>query len=128
MQNRPTAAELTGAVATFLEQDVMPGLNGALRFQCRVAVNALRIVERELELAPGLNAEERSRLVRLLGTTGNLDDLNRELCRRVRDGVLSIDDPDLLAHLKQTIMGKASIDNPRYSGYRDALIGGEKSA
>ena len=125
MQNRPTAAELTGTVATFVENDVMPNLSGALSFQCRVALNALRIIERELELAPGLNSEELARLEQLLGKTGDLDDLNRELCERVRDGVLSIDDPDLLAHLKQTIMAKASIDNPRYSGYRDALKAAE---
>lgn len=124
MQNRPTAAELIGAVATFVEKDVMPGMGGALGFQCRVAVNALRIIERELELAPDLRAEEVSGLTKLLGDTGDLDELNLELCRRIRDGDISIDDPDLLAHLKQTTLGKASIDNPRYSGYRDATKGG----
>jgi len=121
MQNRPTSAELIGAVATFVEQDVMPNLDGAIRFQCRVALNALRIIERELELSPALEAEEITRLNDLLGKDGPLDELNRDLCQRIRDGDFSFDDVDLLGHLKQTTIGKASIDNPRYSGYLDAL-------
>lgn len=124
MQNRPTAAELIGAVATFLESDVMPGLQGAVRFQCRVSVNALRIVERELDQVPGLDAAEVTRLTELLGATGDIEELNLALCQRIQDGDIAIDDPDLLAHLKQTTLGKASIDNPRYSGYRDAIKGG----
>ena len=121
MQNRPTAIELIGAIATFVEQDVMTKLEGSLGFKCRVAVNALRIIERELDLSPGLDASEAARLTELLGTYGPLDELNRDLCQRIRDGEISIDDPDLLDHLKQTTIGKASIDNPRYSGYLDAL-------
>ncbi len=121
MQNRPTAAELVGAVATFVEKDVMPTVKGALGFQCRVAVNALRIIERELNLAPDLNADELSRLTAMLGASGDLDELNRLLCQRIQDDDIAIDDPDLRDHLKQTTLGKASIDNSRYSGYRDAL-------
>ncbi len=119
MQNRPTANELIGAVATFVEQNVMPELEGALNFQCRIALNALRIIERELELSPGLEADEMGRLMQLLGTEGDLEDLNRNLSQRIRKGEVAIDDPDLLDHLKQTTMGKASIDNPLYSGYQD---------
>lgn len=120
MQNRPTAAELIGAVATFVEQDVMPNLEGGLNFRCRVATNALRIIERELELAPDLDEAELKRLIELLGADGPLTDLNLELSERIRSGTISIDDPGLLDHLKRTTLGKASIDNPRYSGYRDA--------
>lgn len=121
MQNRPTAAELIDAVATFVEKDVMPSLDGALSFQCRVALNALRIIGRELDLTPELNTEEHNRLIALLGQDAPLDALNRELCQRVRDGAIKINDPELIAHLKRTTLGKASVDNPRYSGYRDAL-------
>jgi len=53
---KPTAAELVGAVAEFLETDVRAvtgpdgGLSdaGALNFHTRAAANGLRIVEREL--------------------------------------------------------------------------------
>ena len=45
---RPTAAELIGAVAEFLETDVRESTAGQVNFHARVAANALRIVEREL--------------------------------------------------------------------------------
>ena len=45
---RPTAAELIGAVAEFLETDVRDSTAGQVNFHARVAANALRMVEREL--------------------------------------------------------------------------------
>ena len=45
---RPTAAELIAAVAEFLETDVRESTAGQVNFHSRVAVNALRMVEREL--------------------------------------------------------------------------------
>ena len=45
---RPTAAELVAAVAEFLETDVRGATTGQVNFHARVAVNALRMVEREL--------------------------------------------------------------------------------
>ncbi|BBY28845.1 DUF6285 domain-containing protein [Mycolicibacterium sediminis] len=45
---RPTAAELIAAVAEFLDTDVREATSGAVNFHARVAVNALRTVEREL--------------------------------------------------------------------------------
>ncbi len=47
---RPTAAELVAAVAEFLDSQVRDGetVAASVRFQARVAANALRMVEREL--------------------------------------------------------------------------------
>ncbi len=45
---RPTTAELVAAVAEFLETDVRESTTGQVNFHSRVAVNALRMVEREL--------------------------------------------------------------------------------
>ncbi len=47
---RPTAAELVAAVAEFLETDVREATAGPVNFHARVAANALRIVERELQV------------------------------------------------------------------------------
>ncbi len=126
-QNRPTAAELIDAVATFLETDMTSAVTGEIGFRCRVAGNALRIVQRELTLRPPLDAEEQTRLVELLGMNGTLDQLNRELSNRILSGDIAIEDPSLLRHLKQTIMAKASIDNPKYSGYLQAIETGESN-
>jgi hypothetical protein len=48
MQDRPTREELIDAVRDFLETDVVPALEGTLKFHARVAANVLGIVGREL--------------------------------------------------------------------------------
>ena len=52
----PRADELIDAVARFIETVAAPQLSGHAAFHARVAVNALRIVERELRLAPQADA------------------------------------------------------------------------
>jgi hypothetical protein len=49
LHGRPTAAELVAAVAEFLENDVRNATTGQVNFHSRVAANALRMVERELQ-------------------------------------------------------------------------------
>jgi hypothetical protein len=96
-------------------------LQGHAAFHARVAANALDIVKRELEVAPAANTEETSRLQSLLGMEGLLEDLNRELCRRIEAGEVGLDTPGLKDHLWRTTLTKLSIDQPNYSGYRRAL-------
>jgi hypothetical protein len=50
-----------------------------------------------------------------------LIELNRELCRRIRDGVISLDSPGLAEHLTLTTRDKVAIDQPSYSGLRRLL-------
>ncbi len=121
MYDPPTTAELVTAVREFLEEHAMPNLEGRNAFHARVAANALAIVARQLELGPGAEEEERARLRALLGTEGSLDELNRELCRRIRSGDLALDEPGLIAHLRTTTLDKVAVDQPKYSGYRRAL-------
>jgi len=118
MQNKPSAAELVGAVRSFLEQDAMPRLEGRAAFHARVAVNALAIVERELDAGPLAAAEEHARLRQLLGRDGSLDELSRELARRIRTRELEPSDAALRTHLWETTLAKVGIDQPRYSRYR----------
>lgn len=49
LYGRPTAAELVSAVADFLDGDVRDATTGQVNFHARVAANALRMVQRELE-------------------------------------------------------------------------------
>ena len=99
----------------------MPQLQGHAAFHARVAANALDIVKRELDVAPTANAEEASRLAALLGMEASLEELNRELCRRIEAGEVGLDTPGLKDHLWRTTLTKLSIDQPNYSGYRRAL-------
>lgn len=121
MQDPPAAAELAAAVRQFLKDEAAPALEGRLAFMMRVAVNALGVVERELRLGPAADAEERARLRELLARDGTVDELNRELCRRIRAGEIDEREAALMAHLRATALAKLAIDQPTYSGYLAAL-------
>ena len=112
--SRPPAADLVDVVREFLEREILPALDGDRWFHCRVAINLLAMVQRELALAPGLDAEERGRLVELLGEEGSLDALNRELARRIREGTVDQDRDDLIDHLRRTMADALRINNPKW--------------
>jgi hypothetical protein len=116
MQDRPTATELVAAVRDFLEQDVMPAVDGRVAFHTRVAVNALGMVERELELGPDAQRQEHERAVAVLGHDGATRDLEAELARAIRAGERTIDDADVVAHVRATVRDKLRIANPKYLG------------
>ena len=116
-QDRPTAAELLGAIADFLREEATPALDRTeprLGFQMRVAVNSLAILEREVRLGPAADAREHERLVGLLGREATLGELNRELAHQLRIGERDENDPALMAHLEATIADKIAIANPKW--------------
>ena len=118
MMDQPSMRELVEAVRDFLEQKAMPELKGHTAFHARVAANALSIVVRELEQGPQSVKAELTRLQKLLSHDGTLEDLNRELCQRIRDGAFTLDTPGLAEHLTITTREKVAIDQPNYSGLR----------
>lgn len=117
----PTTAELLGSVRDFLRDDLRPALHGRDAFLARVAANSLDIVARDAALGPASRAAERDRLTALLGRDGALRDLRAALVMRLRDEATPLDDPRLAAHLRQTVVDRVAIDQPRYAGYRTAL-------
>jgi len=110
----PGMSDLLDTVREFMERDLLPAASGDLRFQCRVAINVLGIIMRELELAPAQHEAERQRLALLLGHEGSIDELNRELARRMREGTMRDDTPGLLDHLRATSVEALRIDNPKW--------------
>lgn len=114
--------ELVEAVRSFLETKAVPELKGHTAFHARVAANALGIVARELAQGPSSADAETQRLEALLGRKGTLEELNRELCRRIRTGMLDIASVPLEQHLELTTLDKVAIDQPNYSGLK--LAGG----
>ncbi len=129
MQDRPTAVELLTSVREFIEQDVMPGLEGRKRFHALVSANVLAIVARELAGEETMLVAEWGRLRELLHSDdaepSRLDDLKagvdaltRRLCDRIRAG-----DADagpfgdaVRAHVRATVVDKLRIANPKYLG------------
>jgi len=116
--DQPSMRELVEAVRDFIEQKAMPELKGHTAFHARVAANALSIVARELESGPQSADGERTRLKALLGQDGTLEELNRELCRRIRSGAFGLETPGLADHLAVTAREKVRIDQPGYSGLK----------
>ncbi len=88
MMDQPSIRELVEAVREFLETRAMPELKGHTAFHARVAANALGIVARQLQSGAAADDEEKKRLATLLGHEGTLEELNRELCKRIRDGAI----------------------------------------
>lgn len=117
MMDQPSAAEIVTAVREFIDKHAMPQLSGRTAFHARVASNALAIVLRELQQGPAAAAKETESLERLLGQAGTLEELNRELCKRIRAGQIDPLDPALRAHLISTTLAKVEIDQPSYSGF-----------
>jgi hypothetical protein len=95
MSERPTAQELTEAIAEFLGGEILPTLTDhRLRFRTLVAMNALGIVHRELDELPAEDDSER-----------------RALARRIRDGEVT---PATLAEVKADVEIRLRIASPRY--------------
>jgi hypothetical protein len=117
--DRPTAAELVDAVTEFLERDLQPALEGRLAFHTRVAVNALRIVRREMDLGPELDTIRRTGLRALLGDGVAADasarELELELVRQIRSGALDERRPELMAYLRATLRLQLDIVHPGYA-------------
>jgi Domain of unknown function (DUF6285) len=116
LQDRPTAVELLEAVREFLGQDVMPAVEGRVRFHTRVAVNVLGMLERELRLGPELVAAERARLGALLGHDADPAALMAELAGRIRDGSLDDRRDDVVAAVRDSVRAKLLVSNPDYTG------------
>lgn len=93
----------------------------ASKFTLRLLTAARELVQRATALSPASDAAERERLVTLLREEGDLDHLNRMLCARIRDGLLTLNAPGLAPHLRATTMEKLAIDQPAYTAYARAL-------
>lgn len=111
----PAAAELIDAVAGFLEEHLLPTLEGSKRFNTRVSINALRIALRELG-APASDSVARE-LRQLLGSTGeeSLESLLLSIAGQIRSKTLDENDPKLLAVLRAHTLDRLAVDNPKYA-------------
>lgn len=113
-RSMPDAPTLLGAAVKYLEEELMPTLTGYHRFKTRVTINALGIVRREAELRAAQAEAELRRLTTILGHGGELEALSAELAQRIRDGAISVDDPAMRAHVRQSLGDALAINNPKW--------------
>ena len=104
----PSVAQLVEAVREFLEADVMAATDGRVQFHTRVAVNALRMVERELDLGAA-QAEAHAADLARLGVADEAD-----LAVAIREGRLDDRGDEVVEVLRRTVRAKLEVANPRY--------------
>jgi hypothetical protein len=117
----PRTDELLVSVRDFLRNDVMDETTGRANFLSRVAANSLDIVLRESSLGPLHQTLELDRLRALFESDEGLDVLKRRLVTALRDKQISLDNEALQNHLRQTVVNQVAIDQPKYSGLKNAL-------
>jgi hypothetical protein len=113
-QSLPDAPTLLDAAVKYLEEELLPSLDGYHRFKTRVTANVLNTIRRELELRGKQAAAERARLAAILGHDGDVDALSLELSERIRLGAIDLNDPALRAHLRQSVADALAINNPKW--------------
>tara|TARA_Y100001954_G_scaffold21614_1_gene19792 strand:- start:1656 stop:2441 length:786 start_codon:yes stop_codon:yes gene_type:complete len=122
----PRLDELLSSVRDFLHGEVMSATSGRTNFLARVAGNSLDIVDRELAIGPELRRREEVQLSALLQRSGSTDDLRWWLVEALRDGSMSLDREDLHQYLRDSVVNQVSIDQPKYSGFRFAVMNAEQ--
>ncbi len=109
LHGRPTAQELVQAVRELLEGSVLTDGAPAGAYQVRVAVNALKVVERELAAGGEDVRRHRERLAQL----GFADDV--ELARALRRGEVQAERmPAVRAAVLASVEDKLQVANPKH--------------
>ena len=113
MITHPKTEELAEAVAAWIDQ-IRPSLDPRNAFLARVAANAMATIRRELTQGAEAEAAAVAAMAGVLGKTGAYDELNVELCTRIRSGELTVETPGLLPALRIMAADQLAIDQPSY--------------
>ena len=108
-------------IILYIDDEIIPILNGYQRFYAFVAKNSLKIALRQMQLIDNYDELEKIRLNKILNFDGDLEFLNKELCKKIKNKEIERNDPKLKDHLIRSTMAKLSVDQPNYSGYLKAL-------
>lgn len=112
MYDEPAAPELLDAVADLLRAEIVPHLDGALRYQARIAASLVALVARELRAGSAAAAAEHESLRALLGQDGEVNRLRAVLAQRIADRSIRFDDPAVSNHLRNVVRAKLAVDRP----------------
>lgn len=113
MITHPRTEELAESVRLWIDE-IRPTLDPRNAFLARVAANAMATIARELTQGPAAHAEAAARMSEVLGRSGSYDELNAELCERIRAGELTVESPGLLLALQVMAKNQLAIDQPSY--------------
>lgn len=113
MITHPRTDELAESVRLWIDE-IRPTLDPRNAFLARVAANAMATIARELTQGPAAEREAVARMGEVLGREGTYDELNSELCARIRAGELTTESPGLLLALQVMAKNQLAIDQPSY--------------
>lgn len=113
MITHPRTDELAESVRLWIDE-IRPTLDPRNAFLARVAANAMSTIARELAQGPAAEAEAVARMGEVLGHSGTYEELNAELCERIRAGDLTTGSPGLLLALQVMAKNQLAIDQPSY--------------
>jgi uncharacterized protein YlxW (UPF0749 family) len=135
MQDAPTKETLLLALAKFIMTDVRPAVSDSrLSFRLLIAANLAGIVAQECAGEDEQNRAEIARLAALFPELAELQkevppraaqvramaDGNAKLAKDIAAGALDVTPGGpTFAHVKQTLIEKLQIDNPRFDARRD---------
>jgi hypothetical protein len=118
LHDDPSPLEIIAEVRGFLATELLPSTEGRVRYMVMVAVNALKIAERQLKLGPQQELDHQSRL-KSLGVESD-----RQLAEMIRDGDLRVPRSQILDTVFLDVLDKISVVNP---GYLESGIDDETS-
>jgi len=115
----PTAQEISypevmASLRDWALSQVTSGAGGHTAFEARVANNALGIASRALQLGPGFEARQSSRLA-AMGVGADA------LCQSLRDDFSACEDKQTWDHLRLLTLERLVIDQPKYAGLAVAM-------
>lgn len=112
--SQPDALVLFAVAIDALEETVYPTLAGAERYHARVAINALRIVQREFSLKPSFDREETAELQALRDAGGGAPTTMDMLTAQIEAGVQPLENPALIEFLSRCVQRSLTVNNPRW--------------
>ena len=125
MQDRPTAAELLATITDYLDGEVLPNVEGTLRYHTLVAANLARILAAGGRRLSGGGRRRAGGAGRAAGRgpgrrrpASDLAALNAELARRLRQGEGDVDfERRCWEVLLSATAAKLAINKPGYDSY-----------
>ena len=111
----PDGKGLVRAISAFLQQGAASERSSYRRFQSKVAIHLLRILEREVAERPKIDAAQLERLRRILDTSdSDLEEIDRRLAEALRSGEIDWHREDIQAHVRKCVEENLLVSNPRW--------------
>ena len=111
----PDAKGVVRAITAFLQQDAASERSSYRRFQSKVAIHLLRILEREVAERPKIEAAQLERLQDIFNTSdSDLEELHCRLAKAIRSGKIDWDRDHIQAHVRKCVEENLFVSNPRW--------------